>query len=158
MREWFWRLKIIIWFFPTVITFGIGFNFFLKLPWYLYPIISLICTCIVFLFFKLLFDAINAATGHTSTIVLRERLAGDVERARYLKRTEKYDDAFQMIESVLIKDPDSPEALYLKGQILLEGFGLRDDARRILLKVMTLVTDKESLYHRAMNCRKDITD
>ena len=61
-----------------------------------------------------------------------------------------------MAESVLQKDPDYPEALYLKGQILYEGFGCKNQSKEVLLRVMTLVSREDPLYHWALNYRKNI--
>jgi len=149
-------LRVFISFFAPFSIIGGVMYLFLDMPWYLAPIASILATCIILSFFKFLTKAMDYVTGHRSIRSLREQLSGDLYRVKYLKRNQNYNDAFKIVESVLEKDPDFPEALYLKGQILWEGFGLKTEARDVLLRVMMGVSREDPLYHWALNYRKNI--
>jgi tetratricopeptide (TPR) repeat protein len=43
-------------------------------------------------------------------------------KARYSKRQGRFKEALSIIESALDRDPEFPDALYLKARILWEGF------------------------------------
>ena len=82
------------------------------------------------------------------TIGHREQLAGDLNVVRHHKLFNRFDEALIRIEDILAKDPDFPEALFLKAQILHEGFKDREEAKSCLLKIMKAEPDKDALYHR----------
>ena len=91
-------------------------------------------------------------TGSTSgSIDLRERLAGDVEKARHNKRNGRFEEALRMIDGVLDRDKEFPEALFLKAQILWEGFDRSAESKILLRMVMRLVPDNDPLYHWSSN-------
>jgi tetratricopeptide (TPR) repeat protein len=91
------------------------------------------------------------------TIGLRDRLAGELNIARHHKLGERFDDALIKIEDILAKDPQYPEALFLKAQILWDGFGDADAAKQCLLKVIRVEPDKKAVFHRwALNLYGDI--
>src|SRR4030042_361978 len=81
----------------------------------------------------------------------REQLSADLARARYSKGTGHFDKALSIINQILEKDPDFPDALYLKAHILWEGFENSKGALESLIRVMELVKDNEPIYHRASN-------
>ncbi len=82
------------------------------------------------------------------TIGLREQLAGDLNVVRHHKLFNRFDEALIKIEDVLAKDPDFPEALFLKAQILWEGFEDRKAAKECLLKIIKVEPDKDAMFHR----------
>jgi len=151
-------LKIFFSFFAPFMMLGVAFYYFEVLPWYFAPIASAFFTCLVLLFFKLLFKVFDYATGHVSTRGIREQLSAEIDMIKYHKRIKNYDEAMKIVENVLEKDPDFPDALYLKGQILFEGYGFEIQAKDVLLRVMMLVSREEPLYHWASNYRKQITE
>ena len=92
--------------------------------------------------------AVNVFYGlGRKTTDLREQLSGDLNVARHHKLCNRFDEALIKIENVLAKDPDYPEALFLKAQILWEGFEDRREAKSCLLKVIKLEPDKEAPFH-----------
>jgi hypothetical protein len=149
-------LRIFVSFLAPFSILGAVMYFLLHLPWYLAPVASFFATCFVLLFFRFLFKVMDYATGHISTTSLRDRLSAEIDRIKYLKQNTKYDEALRIVESVLEKEPDFPEVLYLKGQILWEGFGLEFEAKEVLLKVMMSVSREDPIYHWALNYRKRI--
>jgi tetratricopeptide (TPR) repeat protein len=89
-------------------------------------------------------------TGWTTRkIPPREQLSADLAKARYAKGSGHFQEALSIINQVLEKDPDFPDALYLKAHILWEGFNNSKGALEILIRVMELVRDDESIYHWA---------
>ena len=93
------------------------------------------------------------------TTGLRDRLAGDLNVARYHKICNRLDEALLQIEEVLAKDPDFPAALFLKAQILWEKFEDREAARECLLKITKVEPDKDAVFHRwAMDLYREMSE
>jgi hypothetical protein len=65
---------------------------------------------------------------------LRDRLAGDLNIARVHKTNHRYDEGLSKLNEILSLDPNFPEALFLKSQVLWEGFKDRDGAKVCLLR------------------------
>jgi len=102
--------------------------------------------------------AVNVFYGiGRKTIGLREQLVGDLNVARHHKLCDRFDEALIKIEDILAKDPEFPEALFLKAQILWQGFEDREAAKQCLLKIIKTEPDKEAVFHRwALNLYGDI--
>jgi tetratricopeptide (TPR) repeat protein len=102
--------------------------------------------------------ALNTLYGigrRTST--LRERLAGDMSRVRFDKMKQDHDSALVKLEEILAYDPDFPEALFLKAQILWEGCQDRAAAKACLMRVIKAEPDKNAVFHRwALNLYREI--
>ncbi|MFP4477216.1 MAG: tetratricopeptide repeat protein [Desulfatibacillaceae bacterium] len=83
--------------------------------------------------------------GRKVSYTLRERLAADVQVARTHKAHARWPQALEKIDEVLKKDPAFPEALYLKAEILWEGF---QDARAACVPLRKLVSlgDRDDQY------------
>ncbi|MBN2059612.1 MAG: tetratricopeptide repeat protein [Deltaproteobacteria bacterium] len=91
-------------------------------------------------------------TGWTARgISPREQLSADLAKARYAKGSGHFEEALSIINQVLEKDPDFPDALYLKVHILWEGFNNSKDALKCLIRIMELVRDDEPIYNWASN-------
>jgi len=103
--------------------------------------------------------AINVFFGlGRRTIGIREQMGGDLNVARYHKLSNQFDDALLKIEEILAKDPDFPEALYLKAQILWEGFEDRQAAKACLLRIFKVVPDRKAMFHRwALSFYRDLS-
>ena len=80
---------------------------------------------------------------------LREIFSADMEKARHSKRQKRFHDALKSVNVVITEIPDYPEALFLKAQILWEGFGNYEQAVNYLDKVLQLVDEQEGLYRWA---------
>lgn len=85
-----------------------------------------------------------------------ERLAGELDKIRYSKREGEFDRALNLVNQLLNKAPDLPEALFLKAQILWEGFGYREAAEGYLKKVLGLVRVDEPLHRWALGYHEQI--
>jgi len=87
----------------------------------------------------------------------RETLAADLEKARYSKREGRFQEALTIIDVVLDKDQNFPDALFLKAQILWEGFGNAGVTKECLKKVMQLVPKDETLHRWALSYYDEVT-
>jgi tetratricopeptide (TPR) repeat protein len=103
--------------------------------------------------------AVNALYGTgRRTIGVRERLAGDLNVVRYHKLCNRFDEALIKIEEVLARDPDFTEALFLKAQLLWEGFEDREAAGECLLKIIKVEPDEKAVFRRwAMNLYREMS-
>jgi tetratricopeptide (TPR) repeat protein len=70
------------------------------------------------------------------------------DQARYHKMQNEFDQALGTVNAVLEQDPEFPDALFLKAQILGDGFGNSAAAKRYLKKVMKAVPNKDETIHR----------
>jgi hypothetical protein len=84
-----------------------------------------------------------------------ERLAGELDKIRHSKRQKDFDRALYLVNQVIDKAPDLPEALFLKAQILWEGFG-NQAAEGYLKEVMGLVRNSEPLHRWALGYHEQI--
>ncbi len=78
-------------------------------------------------------------------IPARETFSADLAKARFSKSRGDFSNALIIINEVLEKDPEFPEALFLKAQIEWEGFKSGDLARKNLDKVLALVKTDDPL-------------
>jgi len=104
--------------------------------------------------------AVNTLYGlGRKTIGIRERLAGDLNVVRYHKLCNRFDHALLTLEEVLAKDPDFPEALFLKAQILWEGFDDREAAKKSLMRIIKVEPDEKSVFRRwASNFYRELSE
>ncbi len=78
----------------------------------------------------------------------REQLASDMLQVRHHKTNQHYDIALRKVNAILDADPDYPEALFLKAQIVWHGFGNRASAVTNLKKIHAIVDDPSSTVYR----------
>jgi hypothetical protein len=86
-----------------------------------------------------------------TTISPRQRLAGKLDKSRYLKTQGEFTRALEVVNDVLGEDPDFPDALFLKAQILREGFDNLDAAKGYLTRIMELAGPEETIHRWARN-------
>jgi tetratricopeptide (TPR) repeat protein len=76
-----------------------------------------------------------------------ERLRFELNKIRFSIMNRHYEKALRNINNFLKKNPDYPEALFLKAQILNEGFGYHESARKCLKKIIDMDSvDKQVHY------------
>lgn len=85
-----------------------------------------------------------------------DQFAADLERARYSKREGRFDEALHIVNEVLHRVPDYPDALYLKATILYEGFGRAETALGYFNRVMESTPKGETLHEWASNAHQKI--
>ena len=142
------------------ITMSTGGELFTFKHFLLYSLFS-IPFCFLFAYCIERFGSVlgNIFSGWSSRRVSsRETLSADLEKAKSCKRSGEFEEANEIIDQVLEKDPDFPDALYLKAQILWEGFEKRQEASECLQNVMRLVPLEDTLHRWASSLLKEIID
>ena len=71
-----------------------------------------------------------------------------MQQARYQKMQKEYGIALRKVNEILEMDPEFPEALFLKAQILWEGFRNSDAAVPYLEKIQMVVREEQSAVRR----------
>jgi hypothetical protein len=69
---------------------------------------------------------------------VREQFAVDLKKAMRLRVEKEFDQANAILNSLLRRDPEWPEALFLKAQVMWEGFGNVGSAKSYLEKIMKM--------------------
>jgi len=96
--------------------------------------------------------------GRRPIWTLRQQLACDVLEVRNKKKRQEYGPALQKVNQILGKDPEFPEALMLKAQILYDGFGNPAGAKPYLKKIIEGKTDKDDkIYRWAVRLYNELT-
>ncbi|MGX9728440.1 MAG: hypothetical protein ACTFAK_14325 [Candidatus Electronema sp. VV] len=86
-------------------------------------------------------------------------LAGELIKARLLKASYRFSEALTAVNGTLRKLADHPEALFLKAQILWEGFGRHAEAKACLKKVVSMKAMKnETFRHWSQNLLEEIAE
>jgi tetratricopeptide (TPR) repeat protein len=98
-----------------------------------------------------LLDAVGGASGilfgrKRAVWTTREQVQGLLSQARFNKDNQEFNVALEYINQVLRRDPHYPDALFLKAQILWQGFEDADSARLFLEKIMS-ITESGSIIH-----------
>ncbi len=78
----------------------------------------------------------------------REQLRGDLNTVKHHKMKKEYDQALKLVNEILKKDPDFSEALFLKAQILWEGFNNVAAAKGYLKQIIETKEDGDKTIHR----------
>jgi len=87
-------------------------------------------------------------SGGGKRLTLREQLEGNLTQARVSKTHKDFASALATLETILARDPDFPEALLLKAQVLWEGFGDGPESRKYVMKVLHLEKDTAGPVYR----------
>jgi tetratricopeptide (TPR) repeat protein len=89
---------------------------------------------------------------------ISEQYHSYITQARYQKTKEQYEKALQLIELYLEKDPDNSEALYLKAQILLEGFNDRAGAKLCIDKILKSNSESDCWTRWALHTQDKLNE
>ena len=79
---------------------------------------------------------------------MRDQFIGSISQARFHKMSQRHDLALGCVDEVLAAAPNYIEALFLKAQILWEGYQDSAEAKKCLMHVIKVETDKEAPYRR----------
>ena len=93
-----------------------------------------------------------------TTISPRQRLAGKLDKSRYLKTQAEFTRALEIVNDVLGEDPDFPDALFLKAKILREGFDNLGAAKGCLRKIMELTGPEETIHRWTRNYYREMEE
>ena len=87
-----------------------------------------------------------------------EQFAVTLNQARYQKMCNDFTEALITIDNVLVREPNFPEALLLKAQIIWDGFQDAVGAKQCLIEILKVEPNKKSPFHRwALSLHKEIT-
>ena len=84
--------------------------------------------------------------GRRSIISTREQLQSVLGTAKIAKMNKDYSRAIEIVNNILLKDPDFYEAMLVKAQILREGFNNNNSAKKYLKKVIAHTHSDESIH------------
>ena len=88
---------------------------------------------------------------------LRDQLIATLNQARFHKMSKRHDLALACIDEVLVADPVFPEAIFVKAQILWEGYQDGAAAKKCLINLIKVEPDKGATFHRwAVSLYKEI--
>jgi len=79
---------------------------------------------------------------------MRDQFIGTLSQARFHKMSQRHDLALGCVDEVLATAPNYTEALFLKAQILWEGYQDSAAAKTCLLHLIKVESDKEAPFHR----------
>ena len=87
----------------------------------------------------------------------RDQFSADLEKARHSKRDGRFEEALDIMNVVLDSEEDLPDALFLKAQILWEGFGRSVESKKLFRRVMQCVSTEDPLYRWSSHYCDEIT-
>jgi len=96
--------------------------------------------------------------GPKARWTVKEQLAGNLEKIRYSKRQGRFNEALALANDVLKHLPHDPDTLFLKAQILHEGFGYGQSAKKCLEIIIKEVPTSETLHRWATSLYEAITN
>ena len=94
--------------------------------------------------------------GRYPILSIQERYSADLSRARVQKMNKKYDKSLLIIDRVFNKQPDFNEALFLKAQILAEGFDDTYDAKKCLTRIFQTEPKHSQLFQWSNSLYKEL--
>ena len=77
---------------------------------------------------------------------IQERYSADFSRARVQKMSKNFNESLQIIDKVLIEQPDYNEAYFLRAQILAEGFDDIYEAKKCLIRIFQTEPKHSQLF------------
>lgn len=120
-------------------------------------IIFILCCIPLSIIYALFIEKIGNGFGalmsgwSNKKIPLKEQYSADMSRARFCKSRKEYSEALNIINEILENIPAFPEALFLKAQILWEGFKNSKETSTALDRALELVKDDEPFRKRVSN-------
>lgn len=88
--------------------------------------------------------------GRKANWSTREQLSAKLSQARHFKGKLDFDKAILAINDALKHDPDWPEALFIKAQIVWEGFQNAHAAKQYLKKVIQATAEEDEINQQAL--------
>jgi hypothetical protein len=84
--------------------------------------------------------------GRKPTWTIQEKFQSDLDQVMFFKRQRQFPQALKKVNEILNQEPEFAEALFLKAQILWEGYETANGARRYLNKAKDTVSPEGYLY------------
>ena len=96
--------------------------------------------------------------GRKPIWTMQEKFRGILDQVMFLKRQKQFPQALQKVNEILNQEPEFAEALFLKAQILWEGYESANGARRFLNMAKEFVPPEEHLYRWIFVYQERIND
>ena len=147
--------KIIIW--GVVLSFSVPFGYYYGVSYWgsgaagalLGLVLGLVATGIGLFVKNKIANLFGALAGERkASFSSREQYESDIQQIRYHKMRKDYEIALRKVNEILELDPEYPEVLFLKAQIVWEGFGNNVAAVSNLEKIQMIVGEKQSTIYR----------
>ena len=125
-------------------------------------VIAAVAGLIISVIIMYLMDAVSGAasgllSGRREAVwTIREQVQGFLSQARFNKENENYPAALSFVNKVLEKDPDFADALFLKAQVLWQGFGHSKTAIQFLEKILSLEDSNKMIQNQALILHTDL--
>ena len=117
-----------------------------------------ISTVVMFLMDAVSGTASSLLSGRREAVwIIREQVQGFLSQARFNKENKDYEAALSFVNKVLEKDPEFADALFLKAQILWEGFSQSRAAIQFLEKVLALEDENNMVQNHALLLHNDLS-
>ena len=84
--------------------------------------------------------------GRSSIISIREQSQSALGTAKNAKMNKDYVKAIEIVNGILLQDPEFYEAMLVKAQILYEGFNKTDSAKKYLKEVIANTQPNENVH------------
>ena len=126
-------------------------------------VIAAIAGLVISGFVMFLMDKVSGAasgliSGRREAVwTIREQVQGFFSQARFNKENGDYPAALSFVNKVLEKDPDFVDALFLKAQVLWEGFGQSEAAIQFLEKILSLDDENKMIQNQALLLHNDLS-
>ena len=101
-------------------------------------------------FTKILYGVTNA------NISIREQMEGTLKAVKVAKFNKDFPKALRIVNSILMKDPEFQNALFVKAQILHEGFNNTGGAKKYLKTIINSTEPSESINIWASSLYKQL--
>ena len=147
-------IRVTVWVFPIIgfLGFFVGFNMYGKpgMGLLIGAVVGAAASCFTYFIIEMLgSSSVNLLYGTRRPVYSDyEKYEGELHQARHQKTQKNYHKALVLVDAILKKAPRLPEALYLKAQIIVEGYQKKEEAKIYLEKVLAVLPDKTETYHR----------
>lgn len=124
----------------------------------------LLCTIPLSIFYTYFVEKFGSKLGQiisfwpSKKISLQEQFSADLEKARYSKRNNRFEESLKIIDDILSKDEKFSEAIFLKAQILWEGYGRSVESKNLFRRIMELISANDPLYRWSSYYIDEITE
>jgi len=147
-------IRVAVWVFSITgfLGFFVGFSMYGKPGTGLAvgTVVGAVVSCITYFIIEMLGSSgINLLYGRRRPVWSEyEKYEGELHQARHQKTQKNYHKALVLVNGILKKAPNLPEPLYLKAQILVEGYRKQNEAKILLERILTVLPKRGETYHR----------
>jgi tetratricopeptide (TPR) repeat protein len=147
-------LKTFSWTFPFIAILGFAIGNFIYGSFLLGLIIGVIAGLLTSIIVYAIVEYLGSSTVNLFYGMRRpvwsnlEKFEGQLNQSRNHKSKNEYHKALILVNDILKEVPDLPEALYLKAQILWEGYQKAAPAKNLLERILEVLPNRQETYNR----------